>query len=139
MEPSSLERTLAAAIVQQPAVLAGYLFGSYADGRAHRESDIDVALLLDRSTHPTARSRFEARLLLIAEVAHALHRNDVDVVILNDAPPTLARAILTQGRKVICRDAEAEHAFVRTTLLRAADLDPFLRRMRARKLTALRQ
>ena len=134
-----MEHTLAAALGQEPAVLAAYLFGSYAAGRAHRESDVDIALLLDRSTHATPRSRFEARLRLIAELAHALHRNDVDVVILNDAPPTLARAILTKGRQVMCRDPEAAHAFVRTTLLRAADLEPFLRRMRARKLAALRQ
>jgi hypothetical protein len=32
-----------------------------------------------------------------------------------------------------------EHAFIRTTLLRAADLEPFLRRMRAMKLAALQQ
>ena len=139
MEPSSVERAVAATLVQQPAVLAAYLFGSYAAGRVHRQSDVDVAVLLDRETLATPRSRFETRLRLIAELAHALHRNDIDMVILNDVPPTLARAILAKGRKVMCRDAEAEHAFLRTTLLRAADLDPFLRRMRARKLAALRQ
>lgn len=44
------------------AIVSAYLFGSHAAGRAHRESDIDVAVLLDWARYPTARERFEARL-----------------------------------------------------------------------------
>ncbi len=60
-----------------------------------------------------------------------------DVVILNDAPPTLARHIVTRGRRIFCRDTELDHAFVRDAQLRAADLEPFLRRTRRVKLEAL--
>jgi hypothetical protein len=63
----------------------------------------------------------------------------VDVVILNDAPPGLARRIVTEGRNVYCRDTELNHSFVRDVQLRAADLAPFLRRMSALKLTAIRR
>lgn len=58
-------------------------------------------------------------------------------MILNDAPPHLARHIITTGRRVACADSEADHAFRRTAMLRAADLDPFLRRARGVKLKAL--
>lgn len=51
----------------------------------------------------------------------------------------LARAIVTRGRRFFCADCEADHAFVRDAQLRAADLDPFLRRRRKIKLSALRQ
>jgi hypothetical protein len=67
----------------------------------------------------------------------ALHRNAVDVVVLNDAPPMLARHIVTAGRRAFCRDADVDHAFVRDVQLRAADLEPFLRRARRLKLDAL--
>jgi hypothetical protein len=61
------------------------------------------------------------------------------VVVLNDAPPLLGRRIVIKGRRVFCADAEADHAFVRDVQLRAADLEPFLRRMGQLKLDALRR
>jgi hypothetical protein len=120
-------------------IVSAYLFGSVADGRAHRESDLDIGVLLDWVIYPDARDRFEARLHLIGVLGTATRRNDVDVVILNDAPPHLARAIVTNGRRVFCADSETDHAFTRTTMLRAADLEPFLRRARRVKLGALKR
>lgn len=38
-----------------------------------------------------------------------------------------------------CRDAEADHGFVRDAQLRAADLVPFLQRMRRIKLETLKE
>lgn len=120
-------------------VVSAYLFGSHAAGCSHRDSDVDVAVLLDRSHYSTPAARFEARLRLAGDLSVALGRSDVDLVILNDAPPTLARAIVISGRRVFCRHAEADHVFVRTTLLLAADVEPFLRRTRAIKLDALQR
>jgi predicted nucleotidyltransferase len=122
-----------------PGVLSAYLFGSQAEGRAHRDSDVDVGVLLEWGRYPTLAARFDARLRLLGDLGHALGRNDVDVVILNDAPPQLARAIVTRGIRVHCRDAAADHALVRTVMLRAADLEPFLRRLRRVKLAAIRR
>ena len=45
-------------------VVSAYLFGSHVEGRAHRESDVDVGILLGRETYPTIRDRFDARLSL---------------------------------------------------------------------------
>jgi predicted nucleotidyltransferase len=132
----SLRRTFDADDV---GVISVYLFGSQAAGRAHRESDVDVGVLLDWGSYPDRARRFDARLKLSAHVGHAIGRNDVDIVILNDAPPHLARAIVSRGIRVFCRDAAADHAFVRTSLLRAADLEPFLRRTRRVKLAAIRR
>lgn len=129
-------------VFSDPAIagmVSAYLFGSHAAGRAHRESDVDVGVLLAYETYPDRRSRFEARLRLSARIGSALATNAVDLVVLNDAPPTLARAIIRNGRRVCCRDEEADRVFVRTTLLRAADLGPFLRRTRRVKLQRLRR
>jgi predicted nucleotidyltransferase len=139
MGPGVSEPALVAALAREPAVVSAYLFGSHAHGLAHRDSDVDVAVLLDREKAATARARFDLRLRLAGELIAALHCGNIDLVILNDTPPTVARAIVTQGRSVFCRDREADHAFVRTTLLRAADVQPFLRRTRAQKLDALRR
>lgn len=119
------------------AVVSAYLFGSEAQGTAHRESDIDVGVFLDYASHDSARSRFERRLELGSGLIEALHRNEVDVVVLNDAPPLLARRIVQEGDRVWCRDAEADRGLRRDVMLRAADLAPFLRKFERRKLEAL--
>ena len=129
-----IERALAA----RPAgVVSAYLFGSHAEGRAHCESDVDVGILLGRQACPTSRDRFDARLLLGGAIGRSVGTSRIDVVILNDAPPHLGRRIVTEGRRVFCTDPEGDLAFVRDVQLRAADLEPFLRRMRRLKLDAM--
>lgn len=128
-----LEKTAPAGLVSL------YLFGSHAESRSHRESDVDVGVLLDRRLFGTPRARFDERLRLIADLGDALDRNDVDVVILNDVPPGFGARIATRGLRLYCSDPEAAHAFVRDVQLRAADLVPFLRKMRELKLEALKR
>lgn len=118
-----------------PGIVSIYLFGSMAEGRAHAESDVDTGVLLDRAVHPTHRDRFDCRLLLGTRFSDAARR-DADVVILNDAPPQFARAIVTRGQRIYCTDAALDHAFVRDAQLLAADIDPWLKRMRTLKLAA---
>lgn len=134
---SASELTVALTRTPMPGVVSVYLFGSHAAGRAHRESDLDLGVLLDRTTHPSSRSRFDARLALLASWHSAVGPSAIDLVILNDAPPHLARRVLTEGVRVYCADPEQDHAARRTAMLRAADLEPFLRRMRAIKLQAI--
>jgi predicted nucleotidyltransferase len=120
-----------------PGLISAYLFGSHAADRSHRESDVDVGILLDWAAFSTDRERFEERVQLAARLPGVLGVRLVDVVVLNDAPPHLGRRIVTHGRRVYCADADADHAYVRDVQLRAADLDPFLRSTRRRKLDAL--
>lgn len=118
-----------------PGIVSVYLFGSMAEGRSHAESDVDLGVLLDRAVHPTDGDRFDCRLLLGTRFSDAARRV-ADVVILNDAPPQLARAIITRGERIYCTNALLDHAFVRDAQLLAADIDPWLERMRALKLAA---
>lgn len=96
-----------------------------------------MGVLLDWVTYPSLQERFDARLRLIVEMTGAVGR-DADVVILNDAPPELARAVIHRGRRLYCANPAADHEFVRTAQILAADIDPWLKRMRAIKLKALR-
>jgi predicted nucleotidyltransferase len=116
---------------------SAYLFGSHADGRAHRESDVDLGVLLSWDLHPTRQGRDDLQVTLGSDLIAVLHQNRVDLVILNDAPPLLGRHIVTAGRRIFLGDAALDHAFVRDIQLRAADLAPFLDRMRRIKLEAL--
>jgi predicted nucleotidyltransferase len=132
-----LESAVARCIEEEDGgVVSAYLYGSVAEGRDHRESDVDVGVLLSRQIYPRAADRFDVRLRLSTRLGAALGR-DADLVVLNDAPPQLARRIMTGGRRVVSHDPEADHAFLRTTLSRAADLQPFLDRTRRTKLAAV--
>ena len=79
-------------------VASVYLFGSQAGGRAHAESHVDVAILLDRGKYPASRDRFDARVRLESELLSALGMNAVDVVILNDIPLSSAAGSSTKER-----------------------------------------
>jgi predicted nucleotidyltransferase len=94
-------------------------------------------VLLDYSSVASARERFEERLRLRGELSSAARAAMLDLVILNDAPPTFATRIVTAGKRMYCRDAEADHSFRRDAQLRAADLAPFLRRTSEIKRQAL--
>jgi len=119
-------------------VASAYLFGTHAEGRAHRESDVDVGVLLQRDLYPTAGERFDVRVRLSSDLISVVHCNEVDVVILNDAPPLLGRKII-YGMRLFLGDPEADHAYVRDVQIRAADLEPWLRRWQKRKLEVLAQ
>lgn len=114
-----------------------YLFGSAAREGQHGESDVDVAVLLDRSVYPTRSDRTDLRVRLGSRIVAVLGWNDVDLVVLNDLPPLFARSIVLNGKKLFTSRPRLDHAFVRDIQLRAADLEPFLRRTRAIKLAAL--
>lgn len=118
-------------------VVSLYLFGSHARGRAHRESDIDLAVLFDRQSFPSSRDRFDARLALWGWLSDRMRSDAIDLVVLNDAPPLLARHIVCDGRRLFTSDTERDHAFRRDVQLLAADLAPFVEKARRRRLEAL--
>jgi predicted nucleotidyltransferase len=119
-------------------IVSAYLFGSRARGEQHRESDVDIAVLVDRQRHRSPRARHELRIHVAGALIHVLGTNLIDLVVLNDAPPLLARHIVTQGVRVFCSDPESDRIFARDAMLRAADLAPFLARTARRKLESLR-
>ena len=87
-------------------VIAAYLFGSQASGATSPLSDIDIAVLLE----PDTPSPGTVQATLISDLMLALHRSDIDVVILNAAPPLLKQRAIS-GRLLYCRDELARVRF----------------------------
>lgn len=94
------EAGLVAFLATQPDVIAAYLFGSLAQGHAHPGSDIDVAVLLTPMDPETA---FYRRLRLMEQLRPYADR-EVDVIVLNLAPPLLQHQVLKYGRLLYERD-----------------------------------
>jgi predicted nucleotidyltransferase len=83
-------------------VVSALLFGSQATGRASALSDVDVAVWLDASLDRSAY--WDLTLQLMGEASEALRTDEVQVVILNDAPPLLAHRAIRDGIRLIDRD-----------------------------------
>ena len=119
---SAVERAVAECVSRHAKIQAAYVFGSVVTGRMRPNSDVDIAVLLDRRAR---RSRMLTyRLELMADLGAALHRPDVDVVILNEAPPLLAHRVLSRGHLVFERSASARVQFQVRTASRYSDLAP---------------
>lgn len=100
-----LEQRIASLLEPRPEVLEAYLFGSHAQGRAQPHSDIDVAVYIDESL--AEEGAFGYRAQLITEIMAGLHSNDIDLLILNQAPPALYYHVLRDGIRVLSRDLAA--------------------------------
>ena len=96
---------LAARLEAEPDIAVAYLFGSRARGNARPNSDVDVGVLLDAGVDIHRR-----QLDLMASLGA-----NVDLVVLNDAPPALGYRVLRDGIVLVCHDdrARVEH-WVRT-------------------------
>jgi predicted nucleotidyltransferase len=77
-------------------IVAFYLFGSYAADRQTPASDIDLAVLLDRDLPP--HRHFEKKLQLLSIITSELMTDEIDLVVLNQAPPALAYRVVREGK-----------------------------------------
>ncbi len=118
----SIRRAALACLESRPEVQAAYIFGSVATGMARPDSDVDIAVLV--SGKVAQRDPFRYRLQLISDLMGALKRDDVDVILLNQAPPLLAHRVLSKGKLILERSASARVAFQVRTVSRYLDTQP---------------
>lgn len=93
-------RRTAAILQADPRVLFAYLFGSVARGSATERSDVDVAVYVDRGSGPLARVQFD----LAGALIDGLKCDAIDVVLLNDAPLSLAGRIQQHAHVLVDKD-----------------------------------
>jgi predicted nucleotidyltransferase len=109
-------------VSSRPEILAAYVFGSVATGRARPDSDVDIAVLLEPAFMKRMPLKYRAN--LIADAGAALNVFNVDVVLLNVAPAALAHNVITKGKLVYERSRSARVAFQVRNLNLALDLEP---------------
>lgn len=120
---------LGEALTQEP-VLAAYLFGSQAAGTAGPLSDVDIAVWV-RPEALREDSELELRLRLASAAAEVLGTEEVQVAILNYAPPLLKHRALAGGVLLVDRDPGLRIRLTVGALLDYLDTRP-LREQRAR-------
>lgn len=120
---------LADALEPRGEILEAYLFGSHARGEAQPHSDIDVGVYIDEACARHGAWGYPAA--LTADLMAALGTNDVDVVVLNNAPALLYHRVLRDGIRLFSRDLHATTTRAGQALSRYFDFLPQLDKMDA--------
>jgi len=126
---SDLVERLRACLLARSEVLDAYLFGSQARGDAARHSDLDIAVYLDEAISRSYPFGYSAD--LASDLMRCVSRNDVDVVVLNQAPPLLYQRVLRDGVRILSRDLAATTVREGRALSRYCDYLPQLRKIEA--------
>lgn len=86
-------------------VLALFVFGSFATGELKPLSDLDLGVLLDKKL--SSQERFDKHLDLIGKFTALMHTDEIDIIILNDAPIRFVNKVLNTGKLLFERDRKA--------------------------------
>ena len=94
-------------IGQQYHLKLALIYGSFAKGKNHRDSDLDIAVFFAKIVLVEKRKELTAE--IEDELARAVKMPEkVDVVCLNDAPPLMEREVVYNGRLIFCQDESAK-------------------------------
>ena len=104
---------------KQEHVKLAYLFGSVAEGKQGKLSDVDLAVFLDESL--SKKERFNLQLKLISDLTSILKTDTVDLVIMNDAPLSLNYEIIKANHPLLVRDEGKKIDFEHGILSRYLD------------------
>lgn len=90
-----------------PNVKLIYLFGSFASGEQHADSDLDIAILPVKALDNLARWQIAQELACEFDI-------DVDLIDLNTASTVLCQQVLTKGKRLWGSSTEDDFFAVKT-------------------------
>lgn len=107
-------------------IFAVYLFGSQANGRTNKYSDIDIAVLFDDKI---TKGEYTQRQIAITMNLTAALNKEIDVIVLNRASLFLRYHILKEGIKIYERFDRTEHNFEAQAIVQYFDFLPVKNRI----------
>ena len=127
----------AAGVFEGTPVAFAYLFGSHATGRPHPRSDVDVAVWVDEVP---AERFLDLSLRLAVALERACGVGPIEaLVVLNEAPITLAGRILAERQVIYSRDEPARVRFESRTFRMFCDFERHADPLRRLRLAAIAQ
>ena len=98
-------------------IIAVYLFGSYAKGKEHHSSDIDIGLLFDSRDPVLLKKEVDTVMLDLSRIL----RKDIHPVILNLAGEELLRQVFLKGKCILVSDPKKLAHYKMTAFSRIVD------------------
>lgn len=105
-------------------ILLAFLFGSIAKDKTTAISDIDIAVMLDKSKIDETKTPYGYKAELLAKLISVLSYNEIDLIILNDAPLLLKHRIVQSGREIYTKDEKLGAEFRVKVMEQFLDLKP---------------
>ena len=131
------ERHKLAAALDREGVVAASLFGSQATGLIGPLSDVDIAIWVDPELDPKQRLTLRSELSRAATAV--LGTDEVDLVLLNDAPPLFKHRAMSGAVRLIERDPVDRVRLETAALLEYFDTAPLRKELRPRADDGLRR
>ncbi len=103
-------------------ILFGYIFGSYGKGKVTPLSDIDIAIYINEKK--IKKDIFERKLELIDIITTTLKTDEIDLVILNEAPLTLIHQVLKTKMILFSKDEHIRIKFESKSQMLYFDTEP---------------
>lgn len=120
LDEAALERLSRA--LDREGVVAGALIGSQARGNPGPLSDVDVAVWHDPGLD--SRGRFDLQVSLAGDVGRALGTDEIDLVLLNNAPPLMQQRAIRDGKRLVERDHDERVRLETRAILNFLDTAP---------------
>jgi len=105
-------------------ILFAFLFGSIANDKTTGISDIDIAVMLNESKIDKTKNPYGYKAELLAKLISVLSFDDIDLIILNDAPLLLKHRIVQSGREIYTKDEKLSAEFCVKVMEQYLDLKP---------------
>ena len=113
--------------MDQPEVIAVYLYGSHAVGKEGHASDVDIGVLIDWSERKIEKQK---RTRYMVDLATLL-RKEIHLVILNSAGEELMRQIFLKGKCILVKDPKKLSLFKMTMFSMIADFSYYRDKMQS--------
>lgn len=98
-----------------------YIFGSYFKEKNNKNSDLDIAVLLEDDFNHMDK------LSLIGDFSDIFKRDDIDLIILNSANPVLRHQVIKYGKIAYMKNEDVKVNFKVKVLSVYMDMEPFRR------------
>ncbi len=108
--------SLGAELRALPEVRVAYLFGSRARGRARRDSDYDIAVLVDEAAVADSGASYRELWRLLRNIGREIPSGLFDLVILNGTSPLLRYHVLRDGILLHARSPVERIRFATSTI-----------------------
>jgi uncharacterized protein len=112
--PANIEDLVPKALTylqSMPDILFAYLFGSFGRGKQMLLSDVDIAIYLKEPTDVQ-----EKKMEILGALIDILQTDEIDLVVLNNAPLPLKMRILESKRVIVDREPFVRHHYESLTI-----------------------